>query len=376
MLPKVQVESCKDSMETTMLKFWKKGTDGDKEMRKFDDHHIIALRFVESLSFVTHYPPMLPKVQVESCKDSMETTMLKFWKKGTDGDKEMRKAGIALLKDYPELVKTHYKLGVEFCGKESITSAEVPDTPAAKAPADPAKAPEEEVKPAAKAEKKTVDSAALLSSLTKGLDVTKGLKKVKKSQKNKYKKEKVKGTVSAGPTKAKIKKKKEAKVKKAGPFTWQFLDFQNKELEDINDETKYGIKTQLYFADCINTNFKISQKVKSITLDSCKRCQIQIDFPIVSSIEVVNCRNVTVWCLNECPTISLEKSDSPKLFLGEKAWRDAPAKPQITYSMCSAANVIFADGDDQKEVPLPEQFVVTGVSEDGKASIQTTDHGE
>merc|ERR1712109_247056 len=89
-----------------------------------------------------------------------------------------------------ELVKTHYKLGVEFCGKESITSAEVPDTPAAKAPADPAKAPEEEVKPAAKAEKKTVDSAALLSSLTKGLDVTKGLKKVKKSQKNKYKKRK------------------------------------------------------------------------------------------------------------------------------------------------------------------------------------------
>lgn len=353
----------------------------NKKLRNFDDHHTAALRIVEALFFVVHYPPSLPAAHFASCSDSVETIMLKFWKKGTDGDKEFRKAANAFVKPIPDLIKKFYKTGVEFSGKVSILEAEAPaDAPAPAAAAEPVKADpgkaEEAVEAKAEKKKKEVDPDALLSSLSKGLSATKGLKKVEKSMKNKYKKEKVKGTVKGGPTKAKIKKKKEAKVKKAGPFTWQFFDFQNKDLEEINDDGKYTIKTQLYFADCINTNFKISNKVKQITLDSCKRVQIQIDEPLVSAIEVVNCKNVTVWCMNTVPTISLEKSDSPKLFMSEKAWKDAETKPQIMYSGCTAANVVFADGENQTEVPLPEQFIITGVGEDGKATITTAEHGD
>merc|ERR1719242_258294 len=250
------------------------------------------------------------------------------------------------------MIKAHYKVGVEFAGKVSIMEAEAPaDAPAAAkaAPADPAK--EDAVKPK---KDDTVDkekkAAALLGDLTKGLSATKGLKKVDKSMKNKYKKEKVKGTVKGGPTKAKIKKKKEAKIKKAGPFTWQFFDFQNKELEEVQDE-KYTLKTQLYFADCVNSNFRINSKVKSITLDSCKRVQIEIKEDLISSLELVNCKNVTVWCLARCPTISIEKCDSPKLFLGDAAWSalEEKKRPTIMYSMCSAGNVVFANGEEQKE---------------------------
>jgi len=351
----------------------------DKQLRKFDDHHVIALRIVEGFTFVLHYPPSLPKAHFASCAESAETKMLKFWKKGTDGDKEMRKAGLAFLKPIPELIAQHYKVGVEFRGKDSILSAEAPPTEApAKAPkkADPAK--EEEVAPAKEKKKeKTVDGDALLGQLTQGGAITAGLKKVKKSQKNKYNKEKIKGTVSAGPSKAKIKKKKEAKIKKAGPFTWQFFDFQNKELEEVQDE-KYTLKTQLYFADCVNSNFRINSKVKSITLDSCRRVQIEIKEDLISSLELVNCKNVTVWCLAKCPTISIEKCDSPKLFLGDAAWSSLEEKdrPTIMYSMCSAGNVVFANGEEQKEVPLPEQFIVTGMGEDGKAKITTAEHGD
>jgi len=335
----------------------------NKQLRKFDDHHVCALRIIEGFFFVCHYPPSLPSAHFESCRDAVETLMLKFWKKGTDGDKEFRKAVLAYQKPIYDMIKAHYKVGVEFAGKVSIMEAEAPaDAPAAAkaAPADPAK--EEAVKPK---KDDTVDkekkAAALLGDLTKGLSATKGLKKVDKSMKNKYKKEKVKGTVKGGPTKAKIKKKKEAKIKKAGPFTWQFLDFQNKQLEEVNDESKYTLKSQLYFADCINSNFKVTNKVKSITLDGCKR---------------VNCRNVTIWAMNKVPTIALDKCDSPRLFLGEKAWKELELKPKIVYSNCTAANVVFQDGDEQKDVPLPEQFVVTGVGEDGKAQIETTDHGD
>merc|ERR1711907_324847 len=157
-----------------------------------------------------------------------------------------------------------------------------------------------------KKEEKTVDGDAFIAEISKGGAVTAGLKKVKKSQKNKYKKEKVKGTVSVGPKKAKIKKQKESRVKKAGPYTWQFLDFQNKELEEIDDPAKYDIKKQLYFADCINSNFKICNRVKTVTLDSCKRANIQVDQPVLSMIELINCKNVTIYCMDTCPTIQFD----------------------------------------------------------------------
>merc|ERR1719471_1293778 len=174
------------------------------------------------------------------------------------------------------MIKKFYKTGVEFSGKASILEVEAPSDAAAPAPAKKADPAKEE---------------------------------------------------TVAPAEPKKKEKKEARIKKAGPFTWQFFDFQNKDLEEINDDSKYTIKSQLYFADCINSNFKISNKVKQITLDGCKRVQIQVDEELVSSIEVVNCKNVTVWCMNTVPTISLEKSDCPKLFLSEKAWEKAERKP-------------------------------------------------
>merc|ERR1719150_2513639 len=127
-------------------------------------------------------------------------------------------AGKAFYEKVTEVIKEYYKTGVEFCGKEDFALGDLPAAPAVadeKAPADPEKA-EEPKKPA----------MSFAAELSKGLAVTSGLKKVRKDQKNKYKKEKISGKVGGGASKARIKKKKDAKRIKRG-HTWQFLDYQN-----------------------------------------------------------------------------------------------------------------------------------------------------
>merc|ERR1711879_784476 len=105
------------------------------------------------------------------------------------------KACKALLKAQADLVKQHYKMGIEFEGKGSIADADS----SAPAPA-PAKQKEEEVESAPKQKteapkkaKKQVDPNAMFAELNQGLNATSGLKKVKKSQKNKYNRANIKG---------------------------------------------------------------------------------------------------------------------------------------------------------------------------------------
>merc|ERR1719361_958931 len=101
---------------------------------------------------------------------------------------------------------------------------------------EPTKAPDKK--------KKGDDGKALFADLNKGLSATSGLKKVKKSQKNKYNRANIKGTVSGGPKKAKAKKKlPDPKKYKQGPFTW-FYQYYQEGLTDIADDGQLSIKNE------------------------------------------------------------------------------------------------------------------------------------
>merc|ERR1719379_1858406 len=105
---------------------------------------------------------------------------------------------------------------------------------------------------------------------------------------------------------------------------------------------------------------------------------IQVDQPVLSMIELINCKNVTIYCMDTCPTIQMDKCDSPSIFLGKKAWAELPEdkKPQILYGMVSGGNITFCSEEEDKEVPIPEQFQVLGFDEDGKMKVTLTDHGD
>jgi len=350
-----------------------------KKWRTYDDYHVVLEEFCVGFSWVFYKPPNLPKPMWEAQMDAVVTAMQsKCWKKKKDEHKDhvraWMNAGKAFGAKVADAIKAHYKVGVEFWGQEEFALGD--------APAAPAKSEMKEEEVAAKEEPKKADGPQkdFAAELSKGLNVTAGLKKVKKEQKNKYKKEKVVGKVTGGASKAKIKKKKQAKRSKRG-HTWFFNDYQNMQGESmvkIDDADEYDIKKSLYFCAAINTDFHSSVKVKTITLDSCKRTRVQVDGDIVSSIELVNCANCTIFVNGVTPSITMDKCDSPQIIFTEKGWpKDGSAKPNVLYSSCSAANITLPppkEGEEPLVYALPEQFQFKGGDENGHADIGILEH--
>lgn len=351
----------------------------DRSLFKFDLMHKALYETIMSCTWVSMYPPQLPaghaKAQLESCDFHLNRIMMKEQEK-----KAWAKACKALLKAQADLVKQHYKMGIEFEGKGSIADADS----SAPAPA-PVKQQEEEVESAPKQKteapkkkKKQVDPNAMFAELNQGLNATSGLKKVKKSQKNKYNRANIKGTVSAGPKKAKAKKKMpDPKKYKQGPFTW-FYQYYQEGLTDITEDDKLTMKNGLYICNSLNCQFRIAPKVKSVVVDSCQRVQLEIN-DVVSAIELVNCKNVTIWCMGVLPSITIDKCESPKIIFTDKSWNQEGGKhPQVVYSNVTAANIEIPGDDpdaDRKEIPLVEQFELH-VGESGHVSFQAMEHGD
>lgn len=349
-----------------------------KKWRAYDDYHVVLKEFCAGFRWVFYKPPNLPKPFWEAQVDAMVTAMqMKCWKRKKDEHKDHLRAwmnaGKALCAKVTEVIKTYYKVGIEWCGTEDFAVGDVKAAPAPAKAAEPAKEEEVAAAPAKKEEAAKKDFAA---ELTKGLDVTSGLKKVKKEQKNKYKKEKVSGKVSGGASKAKIKKKKEAKRSKRG-HTWFFNDYQNHQgdtMVKIDNAEEYDMKKSVYICAAINSDFQVDVKIKTITLDSCKRTRIQVDKDVISSIEMINCSNCTVYVNGVSPSITLDKCDSPQIIISKAAWPDdASARPNILYSSCSAANVTIPVGDEMPTFALPEQFKFKG-GKDGHADIEILEH--
>jgi len=352
-----------------------------KKWRTYDDYHVVLSEFCIGFNWVFYKPPNLPKPMWDAQTDAMVTAMQsKCWKKKKDEHKDHMRAwmnaGKALCAKVSDVIKAHYKVGVEFWGQEDFALGDAP----AAAPAAASENKEEEV--AAKEEPKKEEPKKaqkdFAAELSKGLNVTSGLKKVKKEQKNKYKKEKVVGKVSGGASKARIKKKKEAKRQKRGQ-TWFFNDYQNMQGESmvkIDNEEEYDLKKSLYLCAAINADFQVGNKVKTITLDSCKRTRVQVDKDIISSIELVNCSSCTIFVNGTVPSITMDKCDSPQIIFTQGGWDAEKPKPNILYSSCSAANIVLpnADGSDVITYALPEQFKFLGGNAEGIPEIEVLQH--
>jgi len=343
-----------------------------KKWRAYDDYHVVLESLISGFGWVAHKPPSLPKSYWDSSIDSMVVAMQsKCWKKKKDEHKDHLRAWMAAGKEFgaavSDVIKAHYKVGVEFWGQEAFALGDAPA-----APAKAADKKEEEVAAAGEAKQQAVPDVG--AELAKGLAVTGTLKKVKKEQRNKYSGEKISGKVSAGPSKARVKKKKKAVRQKRG-LTWFFNDYQNMGGADgmtvIDNAEEYPMRMSLYLCAGINSDFKVGTKVKTITLDSCKRVQVQVDADILSSIELINCSNCTIFVNGTVGTITMDKCDSPTFYFGEKTWEKAERKPEVIYSSCSAANICYGG----KTYALPEQFKFLG-DKDGKAEVELLEHAD
>jgi adenylyl cyclase-associated protein len=166
-------------------------------------------------------------------------------------------------------------------------------------------------------------------------------------------------------TQKKKEQDKKKKLKGIPIFEYQDRGFkwivENQTKESVIRETSdTGIitveisdpKQQVYIYNCEDVTVKVNGKFKSLVLDKCERCSVVYD-TLISSTEVVNCKKIQLQVTGICPVFTIDKTVNILIWLSEAS----KSVSTFTTSLSSELNVSFPDGDDQKELPIPEQFV-------------------
>lgn len=111
-------------------------------------------------------------------------------------------------------------------------------------------------------------------------------------------------------------------------------------------------KQQVYVYNCEEVTIKINgAKFKSIIVDKCKK--VNVVFPtIISGCEIVNSEKIAVQSDGVCPVFTIDKTLGVSVYLS----KESASVSSFTTSMSSEMNVSIPDGDDYKEIPIPEQF--------------------
>eukprot|EP00560_Eucampia_antarctica_P003052 CAMPEP_0197831678 /NCGR_PEP_ID=MMETSP1437-20131217/11514_1 /TAXON_ID=49252 ORGANISM="Eucampia antarctica, Strain CCMP1452" /NCGR_SAMPLE_ID=MMETSP1437 /ASSEMBLY_ACC=CAM_ASM_001096 /LENGTH=483 /DNA_ID=CAMNT_0043434699 /DNA_START=65 /DNA_END=1516 /DNA_ORIENTATION=- len=193
-----------------------------------------------------------------------------------------------------------------------------------------------------------------------------GLRKVGRDQQTWRKEYKQDATPAAVPVKASStgNASKTTTTKPKGPpkceyqnrgFKW-LVENQTKESNPngVCTVTIKDTKEQAYIYRCENATIILKGKIKGLVLDSCTNCSVVFDSAI-SSCEVVNCKKVQIQTLGICPSFAIDKTDGCMVYLS----KESLSVSSFVTSKSIEMNVSWPDEatGDQKEAPIPEQFV-------------------
>jgi len=161
--------------------------------------------------------------------------------------------------------------------------------------------------------------------------------------------------------------KKVEKKKLTGLPIFEYQDrghkwvIENQTAESAKKESENGIitvevsdpKQQVYIYNCFGVTVKVNGgKFKSLILDKCEKCNVVFD-SVISSTEVVNSKKIQFQTDGVCPVFTIDKTVGCLIWLS----KESAAISSFVVSMSSELNVSFPDGEDMKELPIPEQFV-------------------
>merc|ERR1712232_1163875 len=98
----------------------------------------------------------------------------------------------------------------------------------------------------------------------------------------------------------------------------------------------------------------VKGKVNCIVFDTCKKTHLVFD-SVISSCEIVNCKNVQVQSTESCPSFTIDQTDGCLIYTSS----EAASKSYFVTSNSTQMNVSWPDiiTGEQKECPIPEQFV-------------------
>lgn len=194
---------------------------------------------------------------------------------------------------------------------------------------------------------------AQLNSIGSG-DTKLALHKVEASEKTKNRKPEEKISV-VSETKPKVVKKSRI----TGTAIKELREGTKWYVENHEGEGKLQLEVQItstkesvYIRHVDNAFVIIKGKFNSVVMDDCHKTTLVFE-NIVSSVEVVNCKSVKIQVTGAVPTMLVDKTDGIIIYLAETSLHTT-----IVSSKSSEMNVSVPEGEDeQKELPIPEQYV-------------------
>mmetsp|Transcript_8385 Transcript_8385/g.12862 ORF Transcript_8385/g.12862 Transcript_8385/m.12862 type:complete len:501 (+) Transcript_8385:81-1583(+) len=343
--------------------------------RKYDNHCKAIMEMLGALSWIMIRPPS--STPVGFVKEANNSAL--FWTnkirkeyKGKD-DKHITfcDAMKDTLLDLVAYITEHHKTGLTFKPRGvsmaeaallAQATAEAKEVPAEKAPLSPGRR-------SSSVRGGSGGMNSLMGELAKkrtqdGSSAATGLKHVTRDQQT-WRKE-FKKTGNAAPVAPKIPtmtKKEEPKKKLTGLPICEYQDRGHKwVVENQTKETADGIitievtdpKQQVYIYNCEGITVQVKGgKCKSVIVDTCKKSNAVFE-SLISGCEVVNCKKIQVQSTGICPTVSVDKTDGFLMYV----CKESLATTSFVTCTSTEMNVSFPDENgEQKELPIPEQFV-------------------
>ncbi|PMB71282.1 Adenylyl cyclase-associated protein [Beauveria bassiana] len=220
---------------------------------------------------------------------------------------------------------------------------------------------------------------AVFSDLNKGDSVTKGLRKVDKSQMtHKNPSLRASSSVPSGNDRS----KSPAPGKKPKPQSMRMKKPPKKELEgnkwtienyekepqpiEINAELNHSV----LISRCNNTTIIVRGKANQVTVENSSRLSLVVD-TLVSTVDVVKAQNFALQVLGTIPTVMMDQVDGAQIYFSKES-----IGAQIFHSKSDSINlnVIAGLDDDYKEVPLPSQMCTYFDAEKGDLVNQIVAH--
>ncbi|KAI0373302.1 cyclase-associated protein [Pilatotrama ljubarskyi] len=363
--------------------------EANRKDREWFNHLSTVAEGAPSVGWVTITPK--PGPYVGEVKDSTQfygNRVIKEFKEKDPKHAEWVKAYIGLLEEMRKYVMEHHTTGLTWNPK-GITVDQFKTTfsslaaaggaPAPPPPPPPPAAPPAPAPGAAPAAAGGIN--AVFQELNRGEEVTKGLRKVDKSQMtHKNPALRAGGVVPATastPTPAAKKPMKPSKPqalagKKPSKFALEgnkwAIEYQENQSPLTLDNVEISQTVNLY--GCKNTTVVVKGKCNAVTMINCTKTSVLVE-SVISSIAVTNSPSFALQITGKAPTIQLDSTDSGQIYLSKDC-----LDVEITTAKCSSINVSLpVEGEEEgvfNEHPIPEMFRTTII--DGKLVTTAVEH--
>ncbi|SPO02622.1 related to adenylate cyclase-associated protein [Cephalotrichum gorgonifer] len=306
--------------------------------------------------------------------------VLKEFKEKDPKQVEFVQAFYQIFRDLTEYIKQYFPSGVIWNpkgkpAKEAMAevSAQAGGAPAAPAPSAGGPPPPppppppsfllDDAAPAGAASKTSGGLGAVFSDLNKGESVTKGLRKVDKSEMT-HKNPSLRASSQVPEKDATGRGKSPAPGKKPKPESMRVKKPPKKELDGNkwlveNYENpaepiviEASLAHSILISKCNKTTIIIKGKANAVTVENTNRLSVVLD-SLVSTVDVVKSQNFAVQVLGSLPAILMDQIDGAQVYLSKESMS---TKIFSSKSANINLNVIAGPDDDFKEIPLPSQL--------------------